>query len=250
MRNRSQAFSKFADKTTRISTPDRLCRHLESFVQGLGFTGFFYTAIPGFPYSKPDDELFLENVLLYCSDMNVVHNHMKSDFFGRGPILVRLVTGSAEPFTPYEAFVSVTGHPPPGRPEDVLDDPAIAYSLICPLDSLFRRYGVTLLSGKRNPVDFSIHLKRVRTMAYSAVVLFHERWKTLAEKAYGEKLTPRENDCLLWAAQGKTADEISTILSISERTVRFHLRNVSEKLNTVNTTHSVALAVAQGLIHL
>ena len=61
-------------------------------------------------------------------------------------------------------------------------------------------------------------------------------------------LTLRERECLLWAAEGKTAWEISQILNISERTANFHLQNVTEKLGVINRQHAVARAVSQGII--
>jgi LuxR family transcriptional activator of bioluminescence operon len=62
------------------------------------------------------------------------------------------------------------------------------------------------------------------------------------------QLTEREKECLLWTAEGKTAWEISQILSISERTVIFHLQNVADKLKVVNRQQAVARAVSLGLI--
>ena len=62
-------------------------------------------------------------------------------------------------------------------------------------------------------------------------------------------LTQREQQCLLWAAEGKTTWETSMILRLSERTVRFHLHNASVKLNVVSRQHAVARAVALGLIN-
>jgi LuxR family transcriptional activator of bioluminescence operon len=61
-------------------------------------------------------------------------------------------------------------------------------------------------------------------------------------------LTPREIECLLWAAEGKTSWETSQILSISERTVIFHLQNASSKLNVTNRQHAVARAISLGLL--
>ena len=55
---------------------------------------------------------------------------------------------------------------------------------------------------------------------------------------------------LRWAADGKTSWEISVILKISERTVKFHLIQASRKLNAVNRTLAVAKALARGLIKL
>jgi DNA-binding CsgD family transcriptional regulator len=48
------------------------------------------------------------------------------------------------------------------------------------------------------------------------------------------QLTPRETECVHWAAQGKTSWEISRILSITERTVNFHLSNSMQKTGSAN----------------
>jgi DNA-binding CsgD family transcriptional regulator len=60
-------------------------------------------------------------------------------------------------------------------------------------------------------------------------------------------VTAREIDCLRWMAAGKTALEASTILGITERTVRFHLNAAREKLDCTTTTQAVAKAVSQQL---
>lgn len=57
------------------------------------------------------------------------------------------------------------------------------------------------------------------------------------------KLSPRELDCLKWAAAGKTVWETSIILGISQSTVRFFFENVRHKLDAANTTHAVAKAL-------
>jgi DNA-binding CsgD family transcriptional regulator len=60
-------------------------------------------------------------------------------------------------------------------------------------------------------------------------------------------VSAREIDCLKWMAAGKTAWEVSAILGISERTVRFHLNAAREKLQCITTTQAVAKAVSQHL---
>jgi len=60
-------------------------------------------------------------------------------------------------------------------------------------------------------------------------------------------VSAREIDCLKWMAAGKTAWEVSAILGISERTVRFHLNAAREKLECTTTTQAVAKAVSQQL---
>lgn len=60
----------------------------------------------------------------------------------------------------------------------------------------------------------------------------------------------REASCLRWKALGKTDDEIGRILGISPHTVRFHLESARARMNTTNTTHTVAKALALGLINM
>jgi len=62
------------------------------------------------------------------------------------------------------------------------------------------------------------------------------------------ELTERELECLRWTASGKTSWEISIILSISESTVIFHIKNAIEKLQVTNRSQAVAKAIAQSRI--
>ena len=61
-------------------------------------------------------------------------------------------------------------------------------------------------------------------------------------------LTAREQEILKWTADGKTSHEISIILSISERTVNFHLNNIMNKLDATNKVSASVKAVTLGLI--
>lgn len=61
-------------------------------------------------------------------------------------------------------------------------------------------------------------------------------------------LTRREDECLHWAAAGKTSWEISRILGCSEATVNFHFRNIIHKLGASNRRQAVVRALSLGLI--
>ncbi|WP_027669458.1 helix-turn-helix transcriptional regulator [Rheinheimera baltica] len=61
-------------------------------------------------------------------------------------------------------------------------------------------------------------------------------------------LTPKEQESLFWACEGKTAWEIAQIMGVTERTANFHLSSVTEKLGAVNRQHAVAKAIIHGLI--
>ena len=62
------------------------------------------------------------------------------------------------------------------------------------------------------------------------------------------KLTKREIEVLKWVKEGKTSFETSVILSISERTVNFHVGNILKKLNVINRVQAVATALEMGII--
>jgi DNA-binding CsgD family transcriptional regulator len=63
-----------------------------------------------------------------------------------------------------------------------------------------------------------------------------------------EPLSSREKEVLNWLKCGKSSWDISVILSISERTVNFHIYNIMQKLEAVNRPHAVAVAASLGLI--
>ncbi|MGO8911692.1 MAG: LuxR family transcriptional regulator [Bradyrhizobium sp.] len=83
-------------------------------------------------------------------------------------------------------------------------------------------------------------------------VYAHNRIRSLGQPQLKKRdvLSAREREVLRWVADGKTSWEVSVILKISERTVKFHLIQASRKLNAVNRTSAVAKALARGLIKL
>jgi len=63
-------------------------------------------------------------------------------------------------------------------------------------------------------------------------------------------LSEREIAVLQMLAQGKRNKDISKALSITERTVKFHISSVLGKLDASNRTEAVVVAAERGLIHL
>ncbi|MGL4325070.1 MAG: helix-turn-helix transcriptional regulator [Beijerinckiaceae bacterium] len=61
-------------------------------------------------------------------------------------------------------------------------------------------------------------------------------------------LTPRENECLLWAAEGKTDWEIANILGVSTPTVIKHLLSARDKIGAVNRTHMISLSFRRKIV--
>ena len=61
-------------------------------------------------------------------------------------------------------------------------------------------------------------------------------------------LSERELECLRWVADGKSSWEIGRLVSLSERTVNFHIERAMAKLNVCNRQHAVAKAIISGLL--
>ena len=61
------------------------------------------------------------------------------------------------------------------------------------------------------------------------------------------ELTLREMTILNWVRQGKTNWEIAKIMSVTERTIRFHVESIFSKLDVTSRSHAVATAIEHGL---
>lgn len=70
-----------------------------------------------------------------------------------------------------------------------------------------------------------------------------------AEGAAGrEELNERERDVLNWVAAGKSDWQVAQILSVSPKTVNYHVENAKRKLGAVSRIQAVVEAVRLGLI--
>ncbi len=59
-------------------------------------------------------------------------------------------------------------------------------------------------------------------------------------------LTKRELECIRWASEGKTSWEISQLLTISQRTVDFHLANCITKTDSISRQQAIVKCVLNG----
>jgi DNA-binding response OmpR family regulator len=92
------------------------------------------------------------------------------------------------------------------------------------------------------PVDYDVLAARVG--ARLARVARNAVWPKQVQ------LREREVETLTWAARGKTFEEIGTILSLSKRTVEFHLDNARRKLGVATRTQALIKAATGNLIQL
>ena len=72
----------------------------------------------------------------------------------------------------------------------------------------------------------------------------------IAEHSTDNGLTPREIDVLRLVAAGNTNKEIGARLSLTEVTVKSHVKNILAKLGANDRTHAVTIALKRGIIDL
>ena len=74
------------------------------------------------------------------------------------------------------------------------------------------------------------------------------RFGKQGRSAHSDTLTARELEVLRLLARGLRNKEIAARLSVSERTINFHLANIYQKLNVSGRTEALSKALGQGLI--
>ena len=72
----------------------------------------------------------------------------------------------------------------------------------------------------------------------------------IAEHATDDALTPREADVLRLVARGNANKAIGAQLTLTEETVKSHIRNILAKLGANDRTHAVAIGLKRGIIEL
>ncbi|MER9793664.1 LuxR family transcriptional regulator [Mesorhizobium sp. M0213] len=96
---------------------------------------------------------------------------------------------------------------------------------------------------------------QTRTMTYLQLAAFHfhvrvANFASLSGSEEPPHLSPREKECILWTARGKSSWEIGKILGISVNTVNFHLKKAKQKLDTSSRALAAIKAIKFGIIEL
>ena len=141
------------------------------------------------------------------------------------------------------------------------DDPATKAFLTDALNHGVGRNGLSVpFHGRRGVfslVSFTSDLSKDEWEAYKATNMKNLRLlAVLVDSASHNNiklptvpvhLSNREEQCLLWAARGKTYQEIAMILGLAFSTVKTNLDTARHKLQCMNLTHAAAVAFATGV---
>ncbi|MBT4487776.1 MAG: LuxR family transcriptional regulator [Rhodospirillaceae bacterium] len=92
------------------------------------------------------------------------------------------------------------------------------------------------------------HLPSIFLMSHHMHAFVVDRFVDHGSNDDVKSLTDSELRCLQWVTKGKSNWEISEILSVSENTIKYHVRNILTKMDVTNRTAAAAKAIRLGLI--
>lgn len=176
------------------------------------------------------------------------HRYEARQYIHIDPV-ISYIRGTSDPFSWQEAAATgqANGH--------VVMEEARAFGLnhgLCvPFHQFDGREGGVSFGGERfNPSHderAALHLIAIYAMS-SAKGIAKKRTADDKDADSKNPLSAREIECLKWTAVGKTAWEISVILSLSQRTVEQYLTKAASKLEAVSRVHCVAEAFRRRII--
>ena len=107
------------------------------------------------------------------------------------------------------------------------------------------------LTGHMTSQDFDTCWRNYRMDLFTVAAYTHEVIVASASRTEGlpnVHLSGRELECLRWTSRGKTTWEIAQILTLSQDTTRFYLREATRKFGVHSKHHAVVKAIAAGFI--
>lgn len=90
--------------------------------------------------------------------------------------------------------------------------------------------------------------RAIRTVARGDSYLDPRVASRVAALAHAPRLSPRERDVLRLLVDGNSNKEIAAALKVTERTVKFHVTSIFNKLGAENRAQAVTIAHQRGLI--
>jgi LuxR family quorum sensing-dependent transcriptional regulator len=166
-----------------------------------------------------------------------------SEHYGKVSPVARHSRESDEPFLWHDLQSDTVGDPKGFKVIKELAEAGLADGFSVPVHLPEGRRGTVSFCGPTR-LEFSEHERlALHALALAAHAQLRHLHQPDVPVVQSPRLTAREREILQWTAAGKTADETARILSISVRTVEYHLLNASRKLNTMNRTHTVVEAL-------
>lgn len=229
-------FQTYIDRLSESTDAKTLQESMVEATQALELSCFAYLCLPGRKGGAP------QLISTYPSTWTAQYLRNRYERFD--PV----VTQALESTEPFQWGLNL-GTSILSRPQQELFEDAARFGIACgftvPIhDGRGPIAAVTFAADEHRGAAFSRRVEAHRQVLQLMAMYFHAhvRRKLSPDRVIdGVSLSPREFECLEWAAQGKSAWEIGRILGITRRTAGFHLENAKAKLGV----HSICQAVAR-----
>lgn len=232
-------FQTFIDRLAGSTDVETLRIGMAEAATALDLSCFAYLSVPSEPGSEP------LHITTYPPSWTA--HYLRNHYERLDPVIFKALS-SPEPF---DWGLEVR----PGRlsrSQQQLFDEAAAFGICCgftiPIhDGRGPIAAVTFATDEPRSAAFRRRVNEHRRVLQLMAMYFHaqaRRKLTSCRIVGGVALSPRELECLEWAAEGKSAWETGRILGISRYTTAFHLENAKMKLGVRSTIQAVALLAA------
>lgn len=231
-------FQHFIDGLAESADTTDLRKVLSAAGAALDLSCFAYIALP---CRRRDRPLLISTYPVSWTDHYLMNHYEKID-----PVIVEALTGP-EPFEwgSGRSSRSLT------RLQQQFFEEATQFGIRCGLRFRFTirvalLRAVTFAADEHRPAFQRCIESNKRVLQLMAMYFHAHARRKLAPQGIvdGVSLSPRELECLEWAAQGKSAWDIGQLLNISRRTAAFHLDNAKTKFGVRTICQAVAKLVA------
>lgn len=235
---------QFIENTNRAKTTDEVFSLFESALKELGYDRICYSLLTDHPsLGLPAGHGVMRN---YSEDW--MKHYTENEYINIDPV-PQYSFSSNRPFT-WNWLINTVEMAPnqkqvmhEAREAKLLDGVGIP---LYGINGEIAGVGLASSSGKTG-VDKDM-LCKIRALAFQFHLSYTEK-----DEVDGDlidiHLTQREQEILLWAAEGKSDPSIAEIIGVSYPTVRYHMNNIFRKLNANERTFAVVKAIRHGLIH-
>ena len=233
----------FVARLQRLTDYDEICDLIVKELEWFGLTHVSSIFLRG-----PGRDA-IEGVLMNNRPQEFVKRYLEQDYVLRDPLVTEL-RNTLNPYT----WGDVRARRDLSKDEKAIIDEGRAFDardgFIIPI--AMSSGSVSLFSACGREPNLSERARAALEIIgiYSQHALKRAVIRAQRDEAPHSPLTPRELEILKRCKDGKTRPQIGEILSISPKTVEFHLRGIMDKLGASNQISAVIIALQRGLLEL
>lgn len=209
-----------------------------SFMEFCGAFGFMVGALADMPSVGEN----LDDTILCTSwPEGWLQHYIEKDYLRIDPTVAAMMF-TFEPYTWKQSLSFANYEKASYRIFEEAADFGMADGYVIPIIGIKTGTGVVTVTGPATDLS-----QRQRASVHMAALYIHARIRELSPTKRPAlelvHLSPRERECVQWAAVGKSDWEIAQILSISASTVATHMKHIARKFGVTSRMQTVVQAL-------